>query len=69
MTHSDEHKFYCKRTNGEYQIEVFVPNECGYTLLNYIINNNIANLKEEKDEYYGITYILSLSSKSLLQIL
>lgn len=65
---TDEHKFYCKCTDNQYQFEVYVPFGHGHALLNFIISENIVNLKEKKDEYYGTTHIMKLSPKSLLQV-
>lgn len=64
----DEHKFYCKRINDQYQIVVYILYKHNESVLNFIINENIAILKEKKDEYYGKPYTLILSPKSLLQI-
>lgn len=65
---TDEHKFYCKYINDQYQFDVYIPYRHNKSVLNFIINENIATLKEERDEYYGKSYTMTLSPKSLLQV-
>ena len=63
-----EHRFYCKYINNQYEFELYTPYKHNNSVLDFIINENIGILKEKRNEYYGNSYTLSLSSKSLLQI-